>query len=201
MTGPVDVHRRLVWSRSKLHRMRLGVYALGTAAAVVIVLLADKQLERFLAGAAGAVFVAFCFYEIYRLLEPNSALIELLPQGIIFRTTNEDFIIPWSEIHGVDTIDIHAEFRGREEVYRNVTVVLVSKFFYDRVIHERWMLMRGPGWDAHFIPKGDKVQIAIHHEILPNVTAEEVRRQVEERWKAFQKPPLSHSAVVRTADS
>ncbi len=50
----VDVNERLVWSRAKLHRKRLVVFALGTAAALVVVLLADSPLERWGFGIAGA---------------------------------------------------------------------------------------------------------------------------------------------------
>lgn len=183
----VDVYERLVWSRAKLHRKRMFVFALGTLAAVVVVLLADSEFERWAFGIAGAVFLGFCFYDIYKMMEPNSALIELLPQGIIFRTTTEDFIVPWNEIKGVDTINIHTTFRGRPEVYPGVTVVLVSKFFYDRVVHVDNFIMRGPGWGAHFVEKdANTMMLALHHEILP-VGAEEVRRQVEARWKVFGK--------------
>jgi hypothetical protein len=184
----VDVNERVVWSRTKLHRKRMIVFATGTLAAGVIVWLADSQLERIAFGAAGAVFFGFCFYDIYKMMDPNSSLIELLPQGIIFRTTNEDFIVPWNEIRGIDTIDIHFTLRGRLEVYNNVTVVLVSKLFYDRVIDTGNIVTRGPGWGAWFVPKdADTMQCAIHHELLPNASAETVRREVEARWKAFGK--------------
>lgn len=183
----VDVNERLVWSRAKLHRKRLFVFALGTLAALVVVLLADSPLERWGFGVAGAVFFGFCFYDIYRMMEPGSALIELLPQGIIYRVTSEDFIVPWNEIEGVDTIDIHARFRGRPEFYPGVTVILVSKFFYDRVVHEKSFIKRGPGWHAWFVPKDENtIQLALHHEIIP-ARAEEIRRQVEARWQAFGK--------------
>lgn len=183
----VDVNQRLIWSRAKFHRKRLWVFAVGTIAAVVIVFLEDHELKRLAFGAAGVVFFGFAFYDIYKMMEPNSALIELLPQGIIFRTTSEDFIVPWNEIKGVDTIDIHTKFNGRSETYLGVTVILVSKFFYDRVVHENSIIMRGPGWGAHFIERdANTMMLALHHEILP-ASAEEVRRQVEERWKVFGK--------------
>jgi hypothetical protein len=183
----IDVNQRLVWSRTKLHRKRLAVFALGTVAAFVVVLLADNQIERIAFGVAGAVFFGFAFYDIYKMMEPNSALIELLPQGIVFRTVMEDFIVPWNEIRGVDTIDIHASFRGRMETYPGVTVILVSKLFYDRVIDTGNFITRGPGWGAHFVPRdADTMQCALHHDILP-ASAEEIRRQVEERWKVFGK--------------
>lgn len=198
MSDPfIDVNERVVWSRAKLHRKRLIMFVLGTIAAVVVVILADSQFERMAFGVAGAVFFGFCFYDVYKMMEPNSALIELLPQGIIFRITTEDFIVPWSEIRGVDTIDIHTKFGRRAEFYSGVTVMLVSKLFYDRVVHVDSLIMRGPGWGTHFVPKdADTMQIALHHELLP-ASAEEIRRQVEARWKAFGKT----NAVASTSHS
>jgi hypothetical protein len=183
----VDVNERLVWSRVRLHRKRMIVFALGTLAAVVVVWLADSPLERWGFAAAGAVFFCFCFYDIYKMMEPNSALIELLPQGIIYRVTTEDFIVPWNEIKGIDTIDIHTSFGRRAEFYPGVTVILVSKFFYDRVVHEDSIIMRGPGWGAWFLEKdANTMQLALHHDIIP-ASAEEIRRQVEARRKVFGK--------------
>lgn len=191
----VDVNERLIWSRSKFHRKRMIVFAVGVVAAAVVVWLADSDLERFGFIAAGFVFLCFCFYDIYKMLDPHSALIELLPQGIIFRTTMEDFIVPWNEIKGVDTIDIHAEWRGRMETYSGVTVILVSRLFYERVIDTGNWFTRGPGWGAHFVEKdADTVQCALHHEILP-ASAETIKREVEARWKVFGRAsPEKHSA-------
>jgi hypothetical protein len=183
----VDVNARLVWSRAKLHRKRMIMFAIGTLAAVVIVLLADSPRERWGFGIAGFVFFCFCFYDIYKMMEPNSALIELLPQGIIYRVTTEDFIVPWNEIKGVDTINIHTAFGGRAETYPGVTVILVSKLFYDRVVHVDTLIMRGPGWGAWFVPRdANTMHIALHHNIIP-ASAETIRREVEERWKVFGK--------------
>lgn len=193
-SAPLDVNARLVWNRAKLHRKRLIVFVAGTIAAVIAVWLADKELHRWAFGAAAVVFLGFSLYDLFRWLEPGSALIELLPQGIIFRTTTEHFIVPWTEIKGVDTIDIAAEFRGREETYEGVTVILVSRLFYDRVVHVDSYIMRGPGWDAHFIEKdANTMQLALHHELLP-ASAEEIRRQVEERWRVFGKSSASVTA-------
>lgn len=186
----VDVNARLVWSRAKLYRKRMIVFAVGTTAAAVVVWLADSELERWGFAIAAIVFLGFCFYDIYRMLEPASALIELLPEGIIYRVTTEDFIVPWNEVRGVDTIDIHFEMRGRMETYASVTVVLVSKFFYDRVVHVSNIIMRGPGWGAWFVQRDeDTMMLALHHDVLP-ASAETIRRQVEERWKVFGKTPL-----------
>ncbi len=187
----VDVNARLVWSRSKLHRTRFTVAVTGLVAGLVIALLADKGRDLVIGWGSVAVCFPWSFYELYWWKKPNTALIELLPQGIIFRTTTEHFIVPWQEIKGVESTNIHTTFRGKPVTFNNVTVVLVSQLFYDRVIHVDNFIMRGPGWDANFIPKGELMEVAIHHEILPSVTAETVRREVEERWKVFGKaPPL-----------
>ncbi|MBX3528058.1 MAG: hypothetical protein KF904_17800 [Rhodoblastus sp.] len=181
----VDVNARVVWSRYKLHRARLIMAMLGTLAGAVIGTLGKSNFDLVLGWGTLAISFPWAFYEIYCLMKPNSALIELLPQGIIFRNTTEHFIVPWTEIEAIDTIDVHTSLRGRKIVFGGVTVVVVSRNFYERVIHIDSFVMRGPGWDGNFIPKGDKqMQLALHHELLP-ASAEEVRRQVEARWEAF----------------
>lgn len=188
---PVDVNKRLIWSSHKLHRKRLIMLVLGTLAAAFLVWLEDSELMRWAFGAAGIVFLGFSFYETYRLLEPNAALIELLPKGVIHRVTTNPFIVPWHEIKGIDTIDVQWELHGRPEVYTGVTVLLVSKLFYDRVVHVDNIILRGPGWGAWFLEKdANTMQLALHHEMIP-ATKEEIRRQVEARWKVFG--PLSSS--------
>ena len=184
----IDVNARLIWGRHKLHRKRLLVAVVGCIACCVIVLLADSNLEYWLASAGIVVGILWILYETYWLMRPASALVELLPHGIIFRHGGglEDYIVPWTEIRGVNTINIETRFRGQQIVYENVTVVLVSQTFYDRVIHVDNFIMRGPGWDGVYVPKGDMMQIALHHEII-DATSEEIRRQVESRWKAFGK--------------
>lgn len=198
MSAPVDVNARLVWGRQKLHRIRLTVVVIGAAAGLVILLLADDLFELVTGWGSVVVFPLWALYEIYWLTRKDTALIELLPQGIIFRMPGlEHFIVPWHEVRGVDSIDIHTTFRGQPVLFENVTVVLVSRFFYDRVIHVDTFILRGPGWETNFIPKGDKVQLALHHEVLP-VTAEEIRRQVEARWKAFGQPATAAEPPTRT---
>ena len=192
----VDVNARVVWSRYKLHRARLIMAILGVLAVTAIGALGKANFDFWLGWGTLAICFPWAFYEIYWLMKPNSALIELLPQGIIFRNTTQPFIVPWTEIEAIDTIDVHTRFRGKKVVFPGVTVVAVSKVFYDRVIHIDSLIMRGPGWDGNFIPKGDNlVQLALHHELLP-ASADEIKRQVEARWKAFGK-----SSAPVTADA
>jgi hypothetical protein len=185
--APVDVNARLIWGRHKLHRKRLYVAIIGCIACCVIVLLADTSREYWLASAGIVAGILWILYETYWLMRPASALVELLPQGIIFRHGGglEDYIVSWKEIHGVDSINIETTFRGETIIFTNVTVILVSGVFYDRVIHVDNFIMRGPGWDGFYVPKGDMMQIAIHHEII-DATGEEIRRQVEARWQHFK---------------
>lgn len=181
----VDVNTRVVWSRYKLHRARLIMAMLGTLAGVVIGTLGKSNFDFWLGWGTLAICFPWAFYEIYCLMKPNSALIELLPEGIIFRNTTEHFIVPWTEIEAIDTVDVHTRFRGRKVVFPGVTTVAVSREFYERVIHIDSLIMRGPGWDGNFFPKGDKqMQLALHHELLP-ASADEIKRQVEARWEVF----------------
>jgi hypothetical protein len=82
-----------------------------------------------------------------------------------------------------------------------VTVVLVTRALYDQHIHVSSFIMRGPGWDFHFIPKndpalGELVQVSLHHSDLP-ATAAELREAVTARWKAFGNTRLPEPKSVR----
>ena len=85
-----------------------------------------------------------------------------------------EFLIPWTEVHGVDSISIEG-FRGA--IFDNVTVVLVTQDFYDRVIHVDSFIRRGPGWDQFFIPRDGMMQVALHHAFLPVDGAGSARRR------------------------
>ena len=74
-------------------------------------------------------------------------------------------------------------------IVRDVTVVLLSKQFYDSRIFVRSFLLRGPGWNANFIPKGSLVQMALHHELV-SVEPQALREAVEARWQAFRDQPV-----------
>src|SRR4029077_9949591 len=76
-------------------------------------------------------------------------------------------------------------YRPRTLAAGNVTVVLLSRQFYDSHIFVRSFLLRGPGWKANFIPKGELVQVALHHTLLA-VEPRALRQAVEARWHAFR---------------
>ena len=131
---------------------------------------------------------------------PRKPIYTLSPAGIRYRIPwVKEFLIPWREIQGVDTISIVTQqssfawlfvdnvqppFRDTM-FFDNVTVVLVSKQFYNSRIFVRSFFLRGPGWKASFIPKGDLVQTALHHTLV-SVEPQALRQAVEARWHAFR---------------
>jgi hypothetical protein len=137
---------------------------------------------------------------LWRRASPGKPLFTLSPAGIHYRIPGvKDFLIPWREIQGVDTIDIVTSgwsppvwlfvdnwyYRPRTLAAGNVTVVLLSRQFYDSHIFVRSFLLRGPGWKANFIPKGELVQVALHHTLVA-VEPRALRQAVEARWHAFR---------------
>ena len=143
----------------------------------------------------GSALIALALWRRWNFGKP---LFTLSPDGIHYRIPwVKELLIPWSEIRGVDTIDIEAGYwslfwspaiptpRYNVMVVRNVTVVLLSRQFYDSRIHVDSFFLRGPGWKANFIPKGLLVQMALHHELV-SVEPQVLRDAVEARWLAFR---------------
>ena len=135
---------------------------------------------------------------LWRRSRHGKPLFTLSPAGIHYRIPwVKEFLIPWSEIRGVDTIDVETGYwsllwspviptpRYNVMVVRNVTVVLLSRQFYDSRIHVDSFFLRGPGWKASFIPKDSLVQMALHHELV-SVEPRALREAVEARWHAFR---------------
>ena len=140
---------------------------------------------------------------LWRRIHHGRPLFRLSPEGIDYRIPwLKALHIPWSEIRGIDTIDVEArywsfwDFRYGFQVipdrkvvnYPNVTVVLVSQQFYDRRIGVPPLLLPGPGWRASFIPKDGLVQVALHHDLV-SIEPRPLRDAVEARWIAFRDRP------------
>jgi hypothetical protein len=155
------------------------------------------------------VGVALVGFTLWRRANPGKALFTLSPAGIHYRIPMvKEVLIPWQEIQGVDTVDIEAGYwsflwftpfptpRYNTWVARDVTVILLPKPFYDRRIFVDSPFLRGPGWNANFIPKGSLVQMALHHELV-SVEPRALREAVEARWLAFRERP--GAAPARTS--
>jgi hypothetical protein len=75
-------------------------------------------------------------YGLVRLFVPGKPMLLMSPAGLrLHFDFLKTIVIPWHEVRGVDTIDIEGEFRGTPVLFTGVTVVLVSRQFYDRRIH------------------------------------------------------------------
>lgn len=183
-----DAQKTVVYSSSRMGRkfFRLGLTAFVACAVLVWLQPSDFGPFQWAMVAFGLVVGGACaLYGLSRWLAPQPML-TLSPAGLRLHI---DFVktvlIPWHAIQGVDSIDISGRV-GRQSVFLpGVTVVLVTRTFYDRHIHVGSWFLRGPGWDVSFIPKGDMMQVALQHEALP-ATAAELRAAVEARWGAFR---------------
>jgi hypothetical protein len=183
-----DVQRTVVYTSSKLGAwfLRMGLVALGAGGFLVWLQPSDfGPFDWMMVVAALAVGGGCTLYGLSRWRSPRPML-TLSPAGL---RLHMDFVktvlIPWHAVQGVDSIDISGRV-GRNDVFLpGVTVVLVTRAFYDRHIHVRSWFLRGPGWDVNFVPKGDMMQVALQHEALP-ATAAELRAAVEARWSAFR---------------
>jgi hypothetical protein len=126
---------------------------------------------------------------LFRRANRGKPIFVLSPLGIHYRIPwVKEFLIPWREIRGVDT-------------FSNVTVILVSRPFYNARIFVDSYFLRGPGWGNNFIPKGDLVQVALHHELV-SVEPRALREAVEARWQAFRnQPPAAASPAADESGS
>lgn len=163
-----------------------------------------NQFVVILSLAFGAALTVFA---LWRRRDAGRPLFSLTPAGVQYRIPGvKEFLIPWSEVKGVDTINIQTDLpwyiwlftplHSYNSIYcRDVTILLVSKKFYDETIFVGSFFMRGPGWTYNFIPKGDDVQVALHHELV-SVEAKTLREAVEARWRAFRDDPSVASTRV-----
>lgn len=185
-TTPADVNKVLVFGREKLARKQLLFAAIAAGVGVLSVLVGDDDASLIWVGWGLIVFgVGYAGWEFSKTTRKQKPLLVLSPEGLRIHVEGAtEFVIPWTEVHGVDSISIEG-FRGA--VFDNVTVVLVTQDFYDRVIHVESFIRRGPGWGQFFIPRDDMMQVALHHAWLP-VEAPALLAAVEARYRAFGRP-------------
>jgi hypothetical protein len=191
-----DVQQTLSYGSGKMGRtfLRLGLTALAACGVLAWLQPPDFNMFEWAMTYFGLVVGAACaLYGLDRWLRPKPLLV-LSPKGVqITIDTLKTFLIPWHEVKGVEKTDITGTWRGRTVTVTGVTVVLVTRAFYEAHIHVDSFLLRGPGWDFHFIPKtdpnlGEIAQVALHHDQLP-ATAIELREAVTFRWNAFRDAP------------
>jgi hypothetical protein len=144
--------------------------------------------------------IGITVFALWRRSNRGKPMFVLSPAGVHYRIAGvKTLLVPWREIRGIDTIDITSwnwSIRNPGTMtFSNVTVVLVSKKFYDAHIFTNSLFLRGPAWGNIFIPKGALVQVALHHELV-SAESRTLRDAVEARWHAFRdQPPASVPAT------
>lgn len=169
VSGP-DVHQILEYrADTALARMLptgLGLCFLGLLGLAVLDA-GHRDFEFILAvGVLLTVGPGIIALALFKRANRGKPIFVLSPMGIHYRIPwVKEFLIPWREIRGIETIDVTSSnwsFRNPGTVtFHNVTVILVPKPFYNARIFVDSLLLRGPGWENNFIPKGDLVQVAL----------------------------------------
>lgn len=191
LAAVTDPNRTLSWYPTKIGRWFLGYGLTGLAAGGFLLWLQPDDFsafEWFMLYLTLLVCVPCTLYGLHRWLKRGTPLLVLSPAGLRIHI---DFVktieIPWREVRGLAKDTVTGTFRGERVEFTDVTVVLVTKDFYDRRIHIRDFLLRGPGWEQNFIVKGDIVQVALHHAAM-NATSAELYTAVQTRLRAFGDP-------------
>jgi hypothetical protein len=209
-----DIHATKTYGHEKVGRQFLLLAAvlcgLGAVGVAVTDPSSDKAMGAWVILLAGGVWVVFEL--LIRPARPGPPLLELSPEGITLRTAGT-IRIPWHEVRGVDAIDLTtwpAKTAPFPVTFSNLTVVRISRDFYDA-----WVagdhgagdknayappVRLGTAWENTFLPKGQWVQVALHHDILP-VEPDTLRREVATRWHAFRGPDRPEGAAQAPATS
>jgi hypothetical protein len=229
LSGP-DVHQILEYRRTTAIARLLSTGLLLIFLGLLLIILADPSSEPVAKYFGTPLILVIGSATIGIALRARAIsgkpIYTLSPAGIHYRIPSlKEFLIPWREIQGVETINIvtppwlptylfmngYPSLYARDSMFSDVTVVLVSKQFYDSQIFVRSYFLRGPNWKSNFIPKGDLVQAALHHTLV-SVEPKALRQAVEARWLAFRDqaaaeptrtsvPAAGHSSVQVKAAS
>jgi len=135
----------------------------------------ESNLPLGLAGTAAGFF--WTLYEAWKLLNPSKPMVVLSSMGVDYRMPGGATVfIPWGEVHDVSAIEIDA---GKAR-FKDVTAIKVSRRFYEKEIEDQLGLF-GAGNKYLFVPKGNFMQIALHHGVL-GVQARPLREAISARW-------------------
>jgi hypothetical protein len=196
---PSDVHQTLEYRLDAEFAswLPIGLLTLFCGLFIFAVQIPDwpRPGETFGAFAAILVGIGLAAFALLRRFRRGKPVYVLSPDGvhICWSSSRKESFIPWREIKGIDTIDItvwHWLARNPRNLhYHDVTVVLVSRQFYQANLHIKSLFQRGPYWSqTAFIEKGDMVQCALHAEFV-GVAPQQLRAAVEARWRAFGAGP------------
>lgn len=119
----------------------------------------ESHNSRYPGAALVAIAAVFIVFALYGRSQPGKPALELSAEGLLFRLgLSREIEIPWREIRGVDTLDIKVwNWRARiphRVTFRDCTVVLVSRAFYDEYIHFDFGLHARPRLGSHLRAEG-----------------------------------------------
>ena len=136
------------------------------------------RVLAFLGVVAGLVWSGF---ELFRLFNPGRPVLVLSQVGVDFRAPGgKPLFIPWSEIVEITSADVKL---SRRQVFRDVTMLKVSEGFFLKHIEERLgVLVAGNRY--LFIPKGNFVDVAVHHGVI-GIPPEALGGALAARWYRF----------------
>lgn len=138
----------------------------------------ESKLPLTLTGAA--IGLIWSGYEFWRLFNPSKPMVVLSAVGVDYRIPGGAAVfIPWDEIHDVSAIEISTS----KADFTDVTALKVSKRFYEKEIEDHLSLF-GSQNKYLFVPKGNFIQIALHHELL-GIPARPLREAISARWYRF----------------
>lgn len=181
-----DVNRTLQFSRSKILRKFFIVGLLCLGIGIYGSSFDNNPRRKPVAYISFVLGILLTGYALHHTVRPGKPVLVLSPAGIRLDIEwVKTFLIPWDEVRAVRKIDVTLPTRGWHRTFKDVTAVVVSKAFYDRVIHVSSAFQRGPGWDSAFIDNGDTVDVTLSYLSLP-ASAGEIYAAVEARWKAFR---------------
>lgn len=191
-----DVNQTLAYGGQKMGKQFLRIGVVAVVVCGIWMWLGPDNAFQWVAAAAGiALGIPLAIHGLVKWLAPPTPALVISPQGI---RQYLDFVktidIPWHEVRGVDSVEISGKVGRDYHHLQNVTVVLVTRQFYYRHIHVRSWFMRGPAWHMLYLPKGEMVQVALHHDMV-EASAAELREAVELRWKAFRDVKPKAAAV------
>lgn len=181
---PIDVQRTLQYQSHVFTRTLIWMPIVCIAIGLWVLLYGtvhDKlQWQPWLGLFVGIVWLIYAFV---RLIVPAPPMLVLSPEGLIWRN-GSNRLIPWHAIRDVTVIDhVLSGYRGYNRTVANVTVVWVSRSFYNSKLF-RSILMRGPFGGNAYIHKDNATGIVILHEMIA-VPPEPLRQEIIARWQEF----------------
>jgi hypothetical protein len=184
-TRSIDVQRTLQYESHVYTRKLIWMPIVCLAVGLWVLLYGsvhDKmQWQPWLGLFLGAGWLIYAFY---RLAVPAPPMLVLSPEGLIWRNVSNR-LIRWQDVRDVTQSDHDVWVRGRRQTIENVTIVWVSRRFYNQKIFVRSLLMRGPFWGNAFVHRDDATGIVVASGVV-SAEPDPLHEEIVARWQAFR---------------